>query len=117
MNETTMKLQEDLVHALLDKRALNVLSMDVSEMTPVSDCFIIASGNSDVHMRALMNAVTKCLDDHDQDYKIEGAMSTQWILIDAGTFVVHIFSIKAREFYKIERVWEEAPTQHYEDEE
>ena len=114
MNEGTLKLQEALVKALLDKRALNVLSMDVCEVTPLADSFVIASGNSDVHMNALVNAVTDCLDQFHEEYKVEGAMSAQWTLIDAGNIVIHIFSVKAREYYKVERIWGDAKITHYE---
>jgi len=114
MNDATLKIQEKIVEALLDKRALNVLSMEVSEITPLADSFIIASGNSDVHMNALVNAVTDCLDVFNEEYKVEGAMSSQWTLIDAGNIVIHIFSVKAREFYKVERIWGDAKITHYE---
>lgn len=105
MEEKINMLQEALVQALLDKRALNVVTMDVTSVTPITDRFVIATGNSDVHMNALVNAATDCLDSHRQDYKLEGAHSTQWTLIDAGDIIVHVFSVKAREFYKLERIW------------
>ena len=114
MNEETLNLQKALVEALLDKRALDVVSMDVADVTPLADSFVLASGNSDVHMNALVNAVTDCLDQHHEAYKVEGAMSSQWTLIDAGNIVVHIFSVKAREYYKVERIWGDAKISRYE---
>ena len=114
MNEETLNLQKALVEALLDKRALDVVPMDVADVTPLADSFVLASGNSDVHMNALVNAVTDCLDQHHEAYKVEGAMSSQWTLIDAGNIVVHIFSVKAREYYKVERIWGDAKITRYE---
>ena len=114
MNEETLNLQKALVEALLDKRALDVVSMDVADVTPLADSFVLASGNSDVHMNALVNAVTDCLDQHHEAYKVEGAMSSQWTLIDGGNIVVHIFSVKAREYYKVERIWGDAKITRYE---
>ena len=114
MNKETLNLQKALVEALLDKRALDVVSMDVADVTPLADSFVLASGNSDVHMNALVNAVTDCLDQHHEAYKVEGAMSSQWTLIDAGNIVVHIFSVKAREYYKVERIWGDAKITRYE---
>ncbi len=114
MNGETEKIQDAIVSALLDKRALNVLTMDVGELTPVADSFVIASGNSDVHMNALVNAATDCLDAFREQYRVEGASSAQWTLIDAGSIVIHIFSVKAREFYKIERIWGDAAMKRYE---
>ena len=114
MNAETLKIQDALVSALLDKRALNVLTMDVCEVTPLADCFVVASGNSDVHMNALTTAVTDCLDQFKEEYRIEGATSSQWTLIDAGNVVIHIFSVKAREYYKVEHIWGDAIIKHYE---
>ena len=114
MNDETLNLEKALVEALLDKRALDVVSMDVADVTPLADSFVLASGNSDVHMNALVNAVTDCLDQHHEAYKVEGAMSSQWTLIDAGNIVVHIFSVKAREYYKVERIWGDAKITRYE---
>ncbi|MGI6075777.1 MAG: ribosome silencing factor [Pyramidobacter sp.] len=114
MDEQTEKLQNALVQALLDKKGLDVVSMEVSEVTPLADSFILASGNSDVHMNALVNAASECLDAFGEPYKVEGAASTQWTLIDAGNIVVHIFSVKAREFYKLERIWGDVALTHYE---
>ena len=114
MNAETLKIQDALVNALLDKRALNVLTMDVCEVTPLADCFVVASGNSDVHMNALTTAVTDCLDQFHEEYRIEGATSSQWTLIDAGNIVVHIFSVNAREYYKVEHIWGDAKIKHYE---
>ncbi|MDY3869393.1 MAG: ribosome silencing factor [Pyramidobacter sp.] len=105
MEEKMIAVQTAVIEALSSKRALDVVSMDVSSVTPIADSFVVASGNSDVHMRALVNAVTDCLDQHRCDYKIEGESSAQWTLIDTGDIIIHIFSVKAREFYKLERIW------------
>lgn len=113
MDEKTAKIQKSLVDALLGKRAIDVVSMDVGELTPIADSFVIASGNSDVHMNALVNTVTDCLDAYRERYRVEGATSAQWTLIDAGSVVTHIFSVKAREFYKVERIWGDAKTTRY----
>ena len=104
MEENISLIQNAVVEALLAKRALDVATMDVSKVTPIADSFVIATGNSDVHMNALVNAATDCLDQHHCDYKVEGALSTQWTLIDAGDLIIHVFSVKAREFYKLERI-------------
>jgi ribosome-associated protein len=114
MKEKTLELQNAIVEALMDKRALDVVSLEVTEVTPLADSFIITSGNSDVHMNALVNAVTDCLDKFHEPYKLEGEASTQWTLIDAGDIVVHVFSVKAREFYKLERIWGDVKIKHYE---
>lgn len=116
MRESTLQLQKDIIQALLDKKALDVVSMEVSEVTSLADSFVVASGNSNVHMNALVNAVTDCLDAHRAEYKVEGAMSSQWTLIDAGDIVVHIFGVRAREYYKIERIWGDIEPVRYESE-
>ena len=115
MNDNTKKTVKAVVDALLGKKALNVVSMEVEEITPIADCFIIASGNSSVHMGSLLTAATDALDALHEPYKVEGNTGTHWTLIDAGSVVIHIFSVKGREYYKIERIWGDVPTTHYEE--
>lgn len=114
MDKETLGLQEAVVTALLNKKALNVVSMDVTNVMPLADSFIIASGNSSIHMNALVNAVTDCLDMAHVNYRVEGAMSTDWALVDAGSVIVHIFSVRGREYYKLERIWGDTEVVHYE---
>jgi ribosome-associated protein len=82
-----------------------------------ADAFIIASARSDINARSLLDAVTDKLDEAGTGYKVESAESARWKLIDAGDAVIHIFNKEGREFYKLERLWGDAPMITFEDDE
>jgi len=108
---------ERVIEVLLSKHAESVLMMDVSANLTVADSFVLATGNSDVHMKTLEENVTKVLDEEGVDYKTEGQGSKRWILIDAGPVVIHIFSKSGREFYRLESIWGDAPRKEFSEEE
>ncbi len=91
---------------LEDKKAIDLTTMDVKEKTTLADYFIIVSGTSTTHIRALADNVEVELK-KEQIYpnKIEG-YNTEWILMDYGDIVVHIFTEKERQNYKIEELYE-----------
>jgi len=104
-----------IIEALRGKHALDVAFIDLRTVSGFADAFIIASARSEINARTLVDAVTDKLDGTGIDYKVEGAESTRWKLIDAGNAVIHIFSKAGREFYKLERLWGDAPTTVFED--
>lgn len=96
-------------HCADEKKALNVLVLRLSAITEFTDYFVICSGNSTRQTQAIADEIT------DQLKKIktrplhtEGYNTGDWILIDYGSFVVHVFSDKARQFYDLERLWRDA---------
>jgi ribosome-associated protein len=101
----------------LEKKATNVKLMDVSEITSMTDYFVIASASSDVQVKAIADHIlTSMREKHDvAPWKSEGWDTRQWIIIDYVDFVVHIFLETAREFYNLERLWGDAPTEIIED--
>ncbi len=113
MDQRTQAVMEQVIEALRSHRAIDVKQLDLSALTTLTDAFVMATGNSDVHMRTLCEAVTKCLEANTVDYQIEGEHSSQWALVDTSDFIVHIFGAKAREFYKLDRIWGDAPSKEY----
>lgn len=99
-----------IVDALLAKHAKDVELIDLELVSGFADAFIIATSRSDVNARALRDAVEDALDEMGLAYKIEGENSDRWSLIDAGDVLIHIFSREGREFYKLERLWGDAPS-------
>jgi ribosome-associated protein len=96
--------------ALADKRALDPVVLDMREITLITDFFIICHGTSNVHMRALGDAVVEALkEDGVRPYGVEGRDEGRWVLLDYGDFIVHIFGEEDREFYSLERLWSDAP--------
>ena len=103
-----------IIDALLGKHALDVTFIDLRTVSGFADAFIIASARSDINARALLEVVTEKLDEAGTGYKVEGAESSRWKLIDAGDAVIHIFSKAGREFYRLERLWGDAQTTNFE---
>lgn len=109
-------LYRPLVDALIAKHALDVEMIDLRLVSGFADAFIIATARSEVNARTLRDAVEEALDEMGLAYKVEGDDSTRWSLVDAGDVIVHIFSREGREFYKLERLWGDAPITHFKSE-
>jgi len=96
--------------ALVDKRALDPVLLDMREVTLITDYFLVCHGTSSVHIRALGDAVTEALKEAGvRPFGVEGQDDARWVLLDYGDVVVHIFAEEEREFYSLERLWSDAP--------
>ena len=104
-----------IIDALRGKHALDVAFIDLRSVSGFADAFIIASARSDINARTLLDAVTDKLDEAGTSYRVEGTESARWKLIDAGNAVIHIFNKAGREFYKLERLWGDAPMETFDD--
>lgn len=99
-------LTEKIVEALKDKKAKDVKSIDISEITVIADYFIICSGTSTTHIKALADEVEAKMEEMNVEMlRKEGYNSARWILLDFNSAVVHIFHEEDREFYNLERLW------------
>jgi ribosome-associated protein len=97
-------------NALLDHRAVNPVVLDMRELTVITDYFLICHGTSNVHIRALADAVVEAMKEAGvRVYGIEGHRQAQWVLLDYGDIVVHVMAADQREFYDLERLWSDAP--------
>jgi len=112
--ENRLKNFEFLYEALAAKRGLDILAMDLEGSVSISDTFILVTGNSDIHMGTLRDAAVEALHNRGLEARVEGNDSSQWRLIDAGEIIIHIFSKAGRDHYKLEKIWGDAPTYHYE---
>ena len=97
----------EIVRILDNKKALNIQAIRVGEVTVLADCFIIASTTNPTHVKALADEVEfqlkekfNVVPDH-----MEGYQAADWIVMDYGDVVVHIFHEKAREYYSLEKLW------------
>lgn len=96
--------------ALTDKRAIEPILLDMRKITLITDYFLICHGTSRVHVRALGDAVLESLKDVGvRPTGVEGRDEGQWVLLDYGDLIVHIFGEEEREFYSLERLWSDAP--------
>ena len=103
---TSKELTKLAVAALEDRKAEDVTVIDISEISPIADYFIIANGTNQNQLQAMRDAADEAL------YKagvkvqqIEGNQSSTWILMDYGDIIIHIFSKEDRLFYDLERIW------------
>lgn len=105
-NEKALYIKE----VLENKKGERVTALNLSAISTVADSFVIASGMSLPHVKALADEVEEKLAEKGiNPLRTEGYDSAAWILIDYGDTVVHIFSAEAREFYSLDKLWADAP--------
>jgi ribosome-associated protein len=93
----------------LDLKANNVIVLDLSDVSDATDYFVIASGSSDTHVRAIAEHVLEELKKEGvRAHHVEGLQQGRWVLLDYIDFVVHVFHPVLREFYQLERLWSDA---------
>ncbi|MDP9727354.1 ribosome silencing factor [Alicyclobacillus sp. TC] len=110
---THMMLSElamQAAQAASDKKAKDVLILDIHELTPMADYFVICSANSGTQIQAVSKAIKDKMGENGVYCKgMEGLEDARWVLMDFGDIVVHIFRPEDREFYHLERLWGDAP--------
>ena len=99
---TSKELTKLAVAALEDRKAEDVTVIDISEISPIADYFIIANGTNQNQLQAMRDAADEA---GVKVQQIEGNQSSTWILMDYGDIIIHIFSKEDRLFYDLERTW------------
>ena len=101
---------ELIVEAALERKADDVVGLDVRKISSFADTFIIATGTSDRHVRSVTDSIGAALKTHgDPPMGTEGYDEGRWVLIDCGDAIVHIFQQEIRDHYDLERLWSDAP--------
>ncbi|MCP4459000.1 MAG: ribosome silencing factor [Cytophagales bacterium] len=115
---SSTKLSEQVVLGMLEKKAEDVVIMDLREVkTAVADYFVICSGNSDTQIDAISASIEEQVRKiaNQKPWKREGREHREWILIDYVDVVVHVFNKEKRKFYGLEELWGDARIQRLSD--
>ena len=101
-----MKLSKLAIEALEDAKAEDIVRLELDGKTAVADEMIVASGRSNIHVSSIADKVTETLKENGyRDLRIEGHQHCDWVLIDAGDVIIHIFRPEVRVFYNLEKLW------------
>lgn len=115
MLEASEMLAKVIIEGMQERKALDIVSLNLKNIeAAVCDYFIICHGTSNTHISAIADAV---IDEtikglNDKPWHREGTENGEWILLDYGNVVAHIFQRETREYYNIERLWGDAEIQH-----
>lgn len=100
------------IEAIRDRKGADLVELDLRGLSDATDYFLIATGTSDVHVRSIAeHAIDALRDGGVRPNHVEGLRAGRWVLIDCIDFVIHVFHPSAREFYRLERLWGDAPAQ------
>lgn len=104
MNE----LAQTIAGILYEKKAQNIVALDVTGMTVITDCMVIASGRSTLQVKALADEVEDQMAERGMEpIRKEGQQEGRWVVLDYGTVLVHVFHTEEREFYRLDKLWEQ----------
>ena len=96
--------------AAADKKAQEIIALDVSERLALTDVFLVASGANDRQVRAIVDAIEEALHKEGaKELRKEGLSEAHWVLMDFQDIVVHVQQEEDREFYALERLWKDCP--------
>ena len=107
---STAQLEEMILHRLDEDKAQDIVVIDLKDKSSVADTMIVASGRSHRHVGALADHLLRLLKEAGQGKaRVEGLPHCDWVLIDAGDIIVHLFRPEVRSFYNIEKIWSVEP--------
>ena len=111
MTMTSKEIALLAIEAASDKKAEDIVALDVSQLLVVTEYFVIATGRTNIQVRAIADWVEEVLRDKGGEKPIgrEGTGENKWVLLDYGDVVVHVFQPAERDFYRLEKLWSDAP--------
>ncbi len=96
-----------IANILYEKKAQNIVALNVKDLTVITDCMLIATGRSTIQVRTLADEVEERMTELGMDpIRKEGFQEGRWIVLDYGEVLVHIFHMEEREFYRLDKLWE-----------
>ncbi len=111
------RLARQAVDAILEKKGKDILVLDISTVSGVSDFFILVTGDSDLHIRAIVDNVRQTIKDELREipWHTEGTEHYHWVLMDYVDLVIHVFNRERRSYYELDRLWGDAPREEVAD--
>jgi ribosome-associated protein len=107
----SIDLARRIVELAEDKKAADIVLLDLTSLTTVADYFVICSGGSERQLDAIADGIVSGMrDERVRPFGREGTAASHWILVDFGSVIVHVFTPPERDFYQLERHWAEAKT-------
>lgn len=111
MVKTVEELARLVVKAAEDKKAENLIVLDIKNLSVIADYMMICHGNNERQVQAIVKEIRDQAHKNGYDIRgIEGAEEGRWVLVDLKDVVIHVFHREEREFYNLERLWKDAPT-------
>jgi ribosome-associated protein len=110
LDEAALALARRIVDLAADKKAADIVLLDVRARTTLTDYFVICSGASDRQLGAIVDGIVEGLKDGAvRPLGREGSASAHWLLLDYGAVIVHVMSPPEREYYALEKLWSDSP--------
>jgi ribosome-associated protein len=107
VSDASSRALDTVLASLEDSKAENIVSIDIQGKSSLGDHMVIASGRSHRHVSAVADHLLKALKDAGfGTARVEGLASADWVLIDSGDIIVHVFRPEVREFYNLEKMWQ-----------
>ncbi len=104
------ELAHAIVNAAADKKASDVLLLDLRPVALIADYFVLCDGQSTRQLRAIADAIVESLKEMgERPLRVEGTPESGWVLVDFGAVIAHIFSPELRAYYALEELWGDAP--------
>jgi ribosome-associated protein len=105
-NEQASSLLATVLNSLSEAKAEDIVSLDLKGKTSIGDHMVIASGRSQRHVGAIADQLIEKLKEEGETHlRVEGMPSCDWVLVDAGDVIVHVFRPEVRQFYNLEKMW------------
>ena len=109
MGLNLLQAAKDAAAALDSKFGKDIVVLDISEISTIADYFVITEGRNQSQINAMVEGVEEALDKHGIMLKhIEGLQRADWVLMDYGDIIIHVFNEESRAFYQLERTWKDS---------
>jgi len=103
--KTLEQLSASVIEAIEDKKGMDIITLNVQGRCNFADQFILATGRTDRQLKALANAVREVGHEHALTARVDGMEALEWLVVDLGDIIVHLFLPDVRESFQLERLW------------